>query len=293
MDIHRLKIFKHLTGTLHFGKTSRACHITPSALTRMIQRIEEDVGHPLFNRDNRSVELTAAGEAFRRYADDVIQRWADLQNDLLRNNHLRGTVSLYCSVTAVYSILPNILTAYRARYPDVQLNLETGDAAMALTRIQNQEADLAIAALPGKRPAGVEIMKVTETPLVFIAPRRFPGIIRYQDGSCNKIDWQNTPLIIADQGLSRDRFDRWLTHENISPTIYAQVAGNEAILTMVSLGCGMGVIPGLVLEKSPLKDEIRIVKDAPRLKPFSIGLCTLKKNMKNPRIEAFWKIAGG
>ena len=317
MDIHQLKIYNHLAGTLHFGKTSRACHITPSALTRMIQRLEQEVGLPLFNRDNRTVELTPAGDAFRRYADDVIQRWGDLQNDLIQDDHLRGAISLYGSVTAVYSILPNILTAYRTRYPDVQIHLETGDAAMALLRLQNHEVDVAIAAIPEKIPKGVEMMQVTQTPLVFIAPRHFPGTIRYlknngdapivttppekkvshQKGFFHitdkrEIDWQTTPLIIANQGLSRDRFDKWLSHEKISPTIYAQVAGNEAMLAMVSLGCGVGVIPQLVLENSPLKDEICIVRNAPRLTPFSIGIGTLKKNMKNPRIQAFWDISG-
>ena len=317
MDISQLKIYNHLASTLHFGKTSRACHITPSALTRMIQRLEQSVGQPLFNRDNRTVELTAAGEAFRRYAGDVIQRWSDLQNDLIQDAHLRGSISLYGSVTAVYTILPNILTAYRTKYPDVQIHLETGDAAMALTRLQNQEVDLAIAAIPEKIPKGVEMIEVAQTPLVFIAPRRFPGSIRYQDRNFkpststtqseneaveknrtervsdeHEIDWQRTPLIIADRGLSRERFDRWLSREEISPLIYAQVAGNEAMLAMVSLGCGVGVIPRLVLENSLLKDEICIIPNAPRLKPFAIGICTLKKNRKNPRIEAFWEISG-
>ena len=54
MNIHELKVFKHLAGTLHFGRTSRACNITPSALTRTIQRLEEEVGKKLFIRDNRS-----------------------------------------------------------------------------------------------------------------------------------------------------------------------------------------------------------------------------------------------
>ena len=43
MNIQELKLFKHLTGTLHFGRTSQACNITPSALTRTIQRLEEEV----------------------------------------------------------------------------------------------------------------------------------------------------------------------------------------------------------------------------------------------------------
>ncbi|SLM29473.1 DNA-binding transcriptional dual regulator [Desulfamplus magnetovallimortis] len=300
MDIRNLKYFRHLAGTLHFGKTSRACNITPSALTRMIQRLENEVGKPLFNRDNRTVELTAAGELLMQYAEEVLQSWKNLQNALTHEENLQGSLSLYGSVTAVYSILPGILTAYRKKYSRVQINLETGDAAMALTRLQNRDVDIVIAALPAEKPAGTEVIKITETPLVFIAPVHFPEtIIHFSDtkhdnrysNSDHNIDWQQTPLIIADRGLSREGFDLWLAKENISPTIYAQVAGNEAIIAMVSLGCGVGVVPQLVLDKSPLKKDVRVLKSAPRLKPFSIGVCTMKKGLQNPRIAAFWEIA--
>ncbi|MBF0469438.1 MAG: LysR family transcriptional regulator [Desulfamplus sp.] len=324
MNIRELKLYMHLSESLHFGKTSRACNITPSALTRMVQRLESDLEETLFTRDNRTVKLTRAGEVFKNYAEDVMQRWSQLQNDLALDGHLRGTLSLYGSVTAVYSILPNILKKYRKMHPQVQINLETGDAAKALGKLQNGDVDISIAALPEKQMPGIESVKIIETPLVFIAPVNFPETVRYFDsnqkvadtrindadkrtsviaGSTNKspdikawnkkIDWEKTPLIIADHGLSRDRFDRWLANQNVTPNIYAQVAGNEAIIAMVSLGCGVGVIPELVLEKSPLRDDVSVLSVSPELKPFSIGVCTVKKNMANPRIEAFWKIATG
>ncbi len=315
MNVRELKIFKHLCNSLHFGKTSRACNITPSALTRMVQRIENELEESLFFRDNRTVRLTPAGEAFKRYAEDVMQRWSELHNELAsdRDGNLRGVLSLYGSVTAVYSILPKLLKQYRKIYPDVQINLETGDAAKALIKIQNGEVDISIAALPEKEPDGLEVMKIIETPLVFIAPVYYPDTVIYCDKKTRKrdslkslsladnihlnreelsreIDWQKTPIIIADHGLSRDRFDRWLANQNVSPTIYSQVAGNEAIIAMVSLGCGVGVVPELVLEKSPLKSEVITLKVSPELTPFSIGVCALKKNMGNPRIEAFWSM---
>ncbi|MBF0259629.1 MAG: LysR family transcriptional regulator [Desulfamplus sp.] len=324
MNIRELKLFRHLSDSLHFGRTSRACNITPSALTRMVQRLENDLEETLFVRDNRTVKLTRAGEAFKHYAEDVIQRWLELQNDFAFDGHLRGTLSIYGSVTAVYSILPNILKKYRQMHPRVQINLETGDAAKALVKLQNGDVDISIAALPEKKLPGVEVVKIIETPLVFIAPVNFPETVRYFDSNPKiadtriydadkgdsgiiensstashkrivdrKIDWERTPIIIADHGLSRDRFDKWLTNQNVAPNIYAQVAGNEAIIAMVSLGCGVGVIPRLVLEKSPLRDDVAIIDVTPELTPFSIGVCTVKKNMANPRIEAFWKIATG
>lgn len=61
MNIKTLQLFLHLCDSMNFSKTATAMHISPSALSRQIQKLEDEVGHALFVRDNRSVELTPAG----------------------------------------------------------------------------------------------------------------------------------------------------------------------------------------------------------------------------------------
>jgi LysR family positive regulator for ilvC len=290
MNIEELKLFRHLANTLHFGRTSRACNITPSALTRTIQRLENEVGKKLFSRDNRSVVLTGAGRRLRSYAEETIKRWHELQSDLASDEHtLRGEISLYCSVTAVYSILPRILTTYRKLYPGVHINLQTGDQANALEKLQNNEVEVTIAALPEKFAPHLQFIKVAETPLIFIGPARFDPDAAPPDAP---IDWQTVPMIMAERGLGRRRLDNWFREQGIQPNIYAQVAGNEAIITMVSLGCGIGVVPQLVLDKSPMRDQVVILPVTPELAPFAVGICTFQKNMTNPAILALWDVVG-
>ncbi len=286
MNIRELKLFKHLAGTLHFGRTSQACNITPSGLTRAIQRLENELGEKLFIRNKRSVSMTSAGKIFFDYTDNVLLLWNKLQNNLITDGILRGELSLYCSVTAILSILPAILERFRNTHPQVHINLQTGDAAMALAKLERGETEVTIAALPDKLPGQLEFIKIIETPLIFIAPKRFPETVSYHN---NTIDWQNTSLILAERGLSRTRTELWFKKNQITPKIYAQVAGNEAIITMVSLGCGVGVIPQLVLTKSPLQKEVTILKKSPMLKPFSVGVCTTAKNKHNPIVKAFWQ----
>ena len=72
--------------------------------------------------------------------------------------------------------------------------------------------------------------------------------------------------------------------------MYSQVAGNEAIIAMVSMGCGVGIVPRLVLEKSPLHDQVKVLDVSPGLAPFSVGACVLARNIRNPVVHAFWQI---
>jgi len=73
-----------------------------------------------------------------------------------------------------------------------------------------------------------------------------------------------------------------------TPRIYAQVEGYEAIVSMVSLGLGVGVVPKIVLDNSPLLSRIKVLNVSSKLEAFDVGLFTLKRNLNNPLISAFW-----
>ena len=79
MDARSLQLFLALAENLHFGRTSREQHISPSALSRSIKQLEDSVGAPLFLRDNRSVTLTREGQLFREYAGDTLRGWDSLR----------------------------------------------------------------------------------------------------------------------------------------------------------------------------------------------------------------------
>lgn len=291
MDIRTLKLFHHLADSLHFSRTSQACNISPSALTRVIQRLEADVGKQLLIRGNRCVELTYAGQVFKKYAEDVLGRFERLQGELSKDAILSGQLSLYCSVTAAYSILPRFIPRYRAMHPGVQIRLETGDPAQAMARLMNRDADAVIAALPETPGIQISFLNMAVSPLVFIGAKHYPDVL-VTDGK-GKPDWKEFPLILADKGLSRERIDTWFVENAVVPRIYSQVTGHEAIIALVNLGFGIGLVPRLVLEKSPLYRDIVALDNMPELPPYEIALCTRNANLSNPRVRALWDIVAG
>ena len=68
MNFQDLQIFLHLAETQNFAKTATQNHMSPSTLSRQIQRMEEELEQPLFIRDNRQVRLTEQGEKFLQFA---------------------------------------------------------------------------------------------------------------------------------------------------------------------------------------------------------------------------------
>ena len=72
-----LELFLTLARTRHFQQASVQSNISPSALSRAIQRIENEVGEKLFDRNNRNVSLTPAGLVFRSYAEQMLKIWKE------------------------------------------------------------------------------------------------------------------------------------------------------------------------------------------------------------------------
>src|SRR6187402_2229409 len=173
VDITKLKLFCALASSLHFGRAANTCHVSPSTLSRNIKQLEEDLAVRLFQRDNRSVALTHEGQSYLNFAREVLQQWETYQESLLAQaDQLHGQLSIYCSVTASYSFLYNILTEFRVRHPGIAIKLHTGDPAQSIERVMAGYEDIAIATQPDKMPAGISFKSITQSPLVFICAKQ-------------------------------------------------------------------------------------------------------------------------
>jgi LysR family positive regulator for ilvC len=286
-DYEPLRQFVELARLLHFGKAARSCHVSASALSRSVQRLESELGEPLFERAHHQVTLTPAGEAFRRHAATVLEEWDRFDAERAASRGvLSGTVHVYCTVTAAQSIVPDLLGRVRRAHPDIRIELDTGYAADAIDRLRGGDIDVSVAALPDRMPRGVLSRVLTTTPVVFVAPK-VRGPVRDVVGR-RGIDWSAVPLVLPAHGLAREYVDAWLARRDETPVVYAEIEGHEAILSLVALGCGVGVVPRLVLEKSALRDRIDEVPVKPTLRRLRIGLCVRERALANPLVAAVW-----
>ncbi|AGH81471.1 DNA-binding transcriptional regulator IlvY [Psychromonas sp. CNPT3] len=288
MDIKTLHMYLHLAKSLHFSKTAQAMHVSPSTLSRAMQRLESEVGVKLLQRDNRSVALTYAGIEYRHFAKQTLDNWITLKNKIDPSQALlKGKLTIYCSVTAAYSHLPELLDRFRDEQPLIEIILSTGDPDNAVNEVKTNHADIAIAALPDNFPNNLHFSKIDNISLHVIAPTikgQVQDLLRL-----DPIPWEKVPFIIPEHGPGRDRCLRWFKQQGITPNIYAQVSGQEAIASMVALGCGVSITPDVVLNNSPIRDRIQIVESAIPIVPFELGCCCKKNRLEDPILNAFFK----
>src|SRR5438477_9760100 len=195
-------LFLHLADSLHFGRSAKALHMSPSALTRAIQRLEEELGQPLFQRSKRRVALTRAGEIFRDYARAQLAMHTRLVEALATETVApTGELRIACTVTACHSVLPKLFARCRERYPGIHLQLSTSDAARCLQALENDEVDLAVVPEPARPADELRFVRLAYTELSFIAPVSTSAADLARRAKLGGSYWNGLPVILPHRGL--------------------------------------------------------------------------------------------
>jgi len=294
MDYRSLEVFLSVGETLNFTRSASQLHMSVSAVSRTVQRLEESLGQPLFDRDRRNVRLSRAGREFRHFAISTLDGWQQVKSRLGTEDSLSGEVSVFCSVTASYSVLAPILEAFRASHPAVEIMMHTGDQADGIRRVLSGLDEVAVSGRPLQLAPRLEFLPLLESPLYFYMPTADCALrtmlLPYRD-NVEDIDWSAVPFIVPERGVTKDLLDDWMRRNQIWPRIYAQVAGHEAITAMVGLGLGVGIAPALVVDAGGMSDRVEPLAVADALPPLTIGLCSLKQRLASPLVRSLWNVA--
>lgn len=278
-----MQLFCHLAGSLHFGQTSAALHVSPSTLSRVIQRVEDEIGAALFVRNNRSVKLTRTGQALLGFAEPMLNDWRKLKQGIHQDTHeLTGELRFFCSVTASQSHLPALLAKYRQDNSLVDFKLETGDPGLSVQRVLNEQCDIAIAINAPDLPVELYFKPLVKVPLVLALPKRM------QYTHIDHVEWRDVAVVMPESGPTRRTVHHWFAEAGIRPHVYASVAGNEAIVSMVALDCGVGFVPRVVLEHSSLQSQVNVL-DVANIEPYELGLCCLNGRQDDPLLAAMFQ----
>lgn len=142
-----LQAFLALAETQHFTRAAERCHLSQSAFSQKIARIEKMAGVALFVRSTRHVALTPEGEVFveevRRIQQDLHHALGHLQ-DLATRRVGKVSVAALPSVAAVW--MPQVISRYRAANPMIRVQLFDSLAGRSLDLLRSGAVDLAITA---------------------------------------------------------------------------------------------------------------------------------------------------
>ncbi|GAA4878368.1 LysR family transcriptional regulator [Kitasatospora terrestris] len=250
MQLQQLRYFLAVADARHFTRAAELTHVSQPSLSQQIRQLERELGAELFHRARAGAELTDAGEALlplarRIIADTESARLAVQETVQLR----RGRVRFGATPSLCVSLVPDVLRAFRARHPGVDLLLREDGSRDLVRSLEAGELDLALVITPrdADAPAGLQVTPVLHEELVLVSaeplPRRRARIE----------DLRERPLVMFREGYDlREATLAACRAAGFEPRYAVEGGEMDAVLASVRAGIGPAVLPGMVAARSGL-----------------------------------------
>jgi DNA-binding transcriptional LysR family regulator len=249
LDLDQLRAFVTVADLRSFRQAAVELHLSPPALSRRIERLEERVGARLLDRTSRSVRLSVVGEAFVERVRSVLE---DLDDAVLGVNELSSGHSGRLTVAAVPSaacgFVPQALARLAARYPRIRLRLLDGSLQATALAVLGGQADVGIgfndSAIPG---LNVELLGEDPYKLALPAAHRWAGrrSIRLQD-------LKDEPLLsLAASSGNRALLELQLAQAGVALELTHEAGHVWTLIGMVEAGLGCALVPAMALRTAP------------------------------------------
>ncbi len=161
-----LRTFVAAARTRNFTQAARHVHLTQSAVSMQVNRLESDLGKVLFKRVSRGVQLTSDGEALLKYARRLLRLHDEALASLTRPE-LDGLIRLGAAEDYASQHLPGILRRFGNRYPLVQVDLICDLSENLLDRLHRGALDMCLCNSESGEHGGTFLRN---EPVVWIAP---------------------------------------------------------------------------------------------------------------------------
>ena len=149
-DVNRsgeMEVFTRVVEQGGFSAAARALSMTPSAVSKLVARLEARLGLRLFNRSTRQLQLTAEGRVFYDRSVRVLADLADAERGAAANDAPRGRLSVNANVPFGEAALLPLVPAFLERYPEISLDIVLTDEVIDLIE---HRTDVAVRAGPLK-----------------------------------------------------------------------------------------------------------------------------------------------
>lgn len=256
-----LAAFSALVATRHFTRAAERCHLSQSAFSQKIRRLEASVGAKLFERSTRQVSLTPEGEVF---AEDVARIERDLRQSVARLRDLAQGRSGRVAVAALPSVaatwLPPLLVRYRAEQPQVSVTLHDTLARPGLALLREQRVDMAITAGGDLAEFETEVL-LTEPYFVVCRPdHRLAALSQVV-----LADLAGEEVIhLAHSSSVRQHLERWAGAQQLKASAL-EVEHLATLAALVAQGLGVSLVPQLALFQLGWAGLVARALDAPGL----------------------------
>lgn len=254
-NLLKYRAFTEIGEGKSFTEASEILRVSQSGISRMISDLEADWGFRLFERDRNGVQLTREGASLLPYAKALCSDFKSLESAVTglkdpSRGHLN--IGVFSSVATYW--VPKIISRFKEDYPDVTYDLMLGDYAELEEWVAEGTADFAFSHRPSSPELDWELLDLDE----YLAVMRDDDPMAFED-YCPAHCLEGRPFMLLERG-GRSEVGNYLDENRVQPDIRFRTWDDYSVMSMVSAGLGMGVLPSLILKNLPERVVTRPLK---------------------------------
>jgi DNA-binding transcriptional LysR family regulator len=253
VELRYLLYFATVADEQSFTRAAEKLRVAQPAISQQIRTLEEELEVKLLLRTKRSVRLTAAGQVFLREAKEILKRVEQSRTHARQAAQgATGTLAIGCFGWTTSLFLPELIHAYRTRYPAVRITLEEQLPRDQLDALEAGRIDVGFTrSLPKTKASRFLQERVYRDRVVAALPARhaLAGSREIRLEQLADEDWvfltrRSSPEVV-------DEFTLLCANAGFSPRIINEAARIQTVFTMVAAGIGVSVTPSYIRRFNP------------------------------------------
>ncbi|WP_025688003.1 LysR family transcriptional regulator [Paenibacillus zanthoxyli] len=238
MDLLQLKYFQMVAKHEHMTHAADELHIAQPTLSKVIARLEADLGVCLFDRQGRQIKLNKFGRVFLHRVEKIFLEIEDGKrelSDMIGHENLEISIASNC-----FSLFPALLQDFFKLYPHISFRQATGSTMEMQQQLQNGDAHFSISSPPIEGEHIECIPLVTEEIFLMVSQRHKFASFK----SINLIEAANEPFISLKEGLGKWNLTKKLCNQaGFTPNIIFESCMIADLLDMVNYDLGVTLLP--------------------------------------------------
>ena len=262
-----------------FTKAAQDLNYAQSSVSKMVADLENEWDMLLLERSKSGVKLTSDGEQVLPFLRKILNDYYELEGHICQMKGLEtGTVRIGTFSSVAINWLPNIFARLQQDYPGIEYEMLLGDYGEVEQWIEEGRVDCGFLRLP--TIVGFDTILLKQDEYKVVLPADHPLAQKEMIGMD---DLNDQPFLLLEHGGKTevsDLLERFHVHPDIRFTTWEDFA----IMAMVEKGLGIGILPDMILRRTPYKIEVR-----PLQEPYyrKIGLALKDRNRITPALQKF------
>lgn len=239
IELHLLEQFVAVAREKNFTRAAAELNLSQSALSRAIQKLEDQLGHPLFERHPREVILTDQGELLLARAKEILQLVEDTFAELAAASRC-GRIRLGAIPTIAPYFLPTLLGDFAEKHPEISVVVQEDTTDELVKRCHHGEIDLAILALP-VIARQLEVEPLFEEELLLVTPAGHP-LARAKKITAAAVD--DYPFVMLNEAhCLSENIASFCRKQSVQPVTVERTSQLATVQELVALDHGVSIVP--------------------------------------------------